>query len=82
MLTRALAARLLERDLGGAWRVANGGGSFGDTRLATCGERGKVVRLGRPAGALRRSPRRWRCSTTSRPAPRDFVQAMARLRAA
>jgi hypothetical protein len=54
MLTRALAARLLRRDLGGAWRVANGGGSHGNTRLAACADRRVVVKLGQASGALRR----------------------------
>jgi aminoglycoside phosphotransferase (APT) family kinase protein len=54
MLTRALAARLLRRDLGGAWRVANGGGSHGNTRLAASGDLSVVVKLDQPAAALRR----------------------------
>jgi hypothetical protein len=54
MLTRALAARLLRRDLGGAWRIANGGGSHGNTRLAASADRRVVIKLGQAAGALRR----------------------------
>ena len=54
MLTRALAARLLRRDLGGGWRVANGAGSHGNTRHAASGDLSVVVKLGSPAAALRR----------------------------
>lgn len=53
-LTRALAARLLRRDLGGAWRIANGGGSHGNTRRAARDDLSVVVKLGQPASALRR----------------------------
>ena len=53
-LTRALAARLLRRGLGGAWRIANGGGSHGNTRRAARGDLSVVVKLGQPASALRR----------------------------
>ena len=54
MLTRALAARLLRRDLGGAWRVSNGAGSRGNTRRAVRGDLSVVVKLGSPAAGLRR----------------------------
>lgn len=54
MLTRALAARLLRRDLGGAWRVFNSAGSHGNTRRAARGDLAVVVKLGSPAAALRR----------------------------
>jgi aminoglycoside phosphotransferase (APT) family kinase protein len=54
VLTRALAARLLRRDLGGAWRIASGAGSLGNTRRAVRGDLSVVVKLGSPASALRR----------------------------
>ena len=60
-----MATRLLRRDLGGARRVSNGGGSHGNTRRAASGDLAVVVKLGQPAGALRRlsepevPPARW-----------------------
>jgi aminoglycoside phosphotransferase (APT) family kinase protein len=54
VLARALAARILRRDLGGAWRVSNGAGAHGNTRRAASGDLRVIVKLGQPAAALRR----------------------------